>query len=136
MFAVAAGCSSKSLTPQQQAQADQLEYEAQLRRVIPDPARADQLVALANQFQELAQTSIASVNEYRAKVSALNSNYEATRDDYEALFSQQDAVREEFFRKAGALRERMVVFTSDAEWEQLRALRLKLVETDLQQLAE
>jgi voltage-gated potassium channel Kch len=133
----AAGCSSKQdLTPSQQAQADLAEYEMQIRRIIPDPARADQLVALTNQFQELAQTSIASVNEYRAKVSALNSNYEATRADYEALFSQQDAAREAFFKKAGALRERMVVFTSDAEWEQLRAVHLRLLEADLQQLLE
>ena len=137
LFAAAAGCSSKqALTPQQQAQADLLEYEAQIRRIIPDPARADQLVALTNQFQELAQTSIVSVNEYRAKVSALNSNYEATRADYEALFSEQDALREEFLQKAGALRQRMVVFTSDAEWEQLRTLRLKALEADLQRLAE
>ena len=137
MLAAAAGCSSKqALTPQQQAQADLADYEAQIRRIIPDPARADQLVALTNQFQELAQASIESVNDYRAKVTALNTNYEATRADYETLFSEQDAAREAFFEKAGALRERMVVFTSDAEWEQLKAVHLKLLEADLQQLAE
>jgi len=137
MFAAAAGCSSKQeLTPQQRMQAELAEYEMQIRRIIPDPARADQLVALTNQFQELAQASIGNLNEYRAKLSALNSNYEATRADYEALFKEQDATREGFFKKAGALRERMVVFTSDAEWEQLRALRLKLLEADLQQLVE
>ncbi|HTO45020.1 MAG TPA: hypothetical protein VML56_13165 [Burkholderiales bacterium] len=137
MFAASAGCSSKQeLTPQQRLQADLAEYEMQIRRIIPDPARADQLVALTNQFQELAETNIASVNEYRAKVSALNSDYEATRADYEALFNEQDATREGFFKKAGALRERMVVFTSDAEWEQLRALHLKVLEADLQQLLE
>lgn len=133
----APACSSKqALTPEQQSQADLSEYEAQVRRIIPDPARADQLVALANQFQELAQASIANINEYRSQLSALNSNYEATRADYEALFGQQDATREEFFKKAGALRERMVVYTSDAEWEKLKAVRLKLLETDLQQLVE
>ena len=137
VLAAAAGCSSKQeLTPQQQAQADMAAYEAQVRRIILDPARADQLVVLANQFQQLARESIASVNEYRAKLTALNGNYEATRADYEALFSQQDAVREAFFKRAGAIRERMVVFTSDAEWEQLRAARLKLLEADLQQLVE
>jgi hypothetical protein len=136
-FAAAAGCSSKQqLTPQQQAQADLAEYEAQIRRIIPDPARADQLVALTNQFQQVAQESIASMNEYRAKVTALNSDYQATRADYEALFSRQDAAREAFLQKAGALRERMVVFTSDAEWEQLKTARLKALEADLLQLME
>ena len=133
----APACSSKqALTPEQQSQADLSEYEAQVRRIILDPARADQLVALSNQFQELAQASIESVNDYRAKVTALNTNYEATRADYETLFSEQDSAREAFFEKAGALRERMVVFTSDAEWEELKAVHLKLLEADLQQLAE
>ena len=38
--------------------------------------------------------SVASVNDYRAKVAALHSNYEATREDFETLFREQDAVRD------------------------------------------
>lgn len=45
-------------------------------------------------------------------------------------------MREAFFEKAGALRQRMVVFTSDLEWEQLKPLGLKVLEADLQQLIE
>jgi hypothetical protein len=136
-FAGAAGCSSKhELTPEQQAQADLAAYETEIRRIIPDPARADQLVALTNQFQQMTQESIANMNQYQAKASALNSDYQATRDDYEALFTRQDAAREAFLQKAGALRERMVVFTSDSEWEQLKAARLKTLEADLQQLMD
>ena len=131
----AAGCSSKhELTPEQQAQADVTAYEVEIRKIIPDPARADQLVALTKEFQQLADESIAAIKSYRAKVAALNSNYDATRQDYETLFSAQDASRETFIKKAGALRERMAVFTTDAEWEALKKARLRALDADLEEL--
>ena len=131
----AAGCSSKhELTPEQQAPADVTAYEAQIHKIVPDPARADQLVALTNEFQRLATESIASVKGYRAKVTALNSDYDATRQDYEALFSQQDARREAFIKKASSLRERMAALTTDSEWEELKKARLRLLDADLEEL--
>jgi uncharacterized coiled-coil DUF342 family protein len=134
-LAAVAGCSSKrDLTPEQQAQADVTAYEQEIRKVIPAPARADQLVALTNEFQQLATESIASVKNYRAKLAALNSNYDATRADYETLFREQDASREAFLKKAGALRERMAVFTNDSEWEQLKKARLRALDADLEEL--
>jgi len=134
-LATVAGCSSKrGLTPEQQAQADVTAYEAQIHKIVPDPARADQLVALTNEFQQLATESIANVKSYRAKVAALNSDYDATRQDYEVLFSQQDASREAFIKKAGALRERMAALTTDSEWEELKKARLRLLDADLEEL--
>jgi uncharacterized coiled-coil DUF342 family protein len=134
-LAAVAGCSSKrELTPEQQAQADVTAYEAQIHKIVPDPARADQLVALTNEFQQLATESIANVKSYRAKVAALNTDYDATRQDYEALFSQQDASREAFIKKAGALRERIAALTTDSEWEELKKARLRLLDADLEEL--
>ncbi|HTS52803.1 MAG TPA: hypothetical protein VMH26_05980 [Burkholderiales bacterium] len=134
-LAAGSGCSSKGdLTPEQQALVDLAAYEQEIRKVIAEPARADQLIALTNEFQSLATESIARIKNYRAKVAALNSNYDATRADYEVLFSEQDAAREAFVKKAGALRERMVVFTSDSEWEQLKKARLRALDADLEEL--
>ena len=134
-LSTAVGCSSKhELTPEQRAQADVAAYEAEIRKIIPDPARADQLVALTNEFQQLANESIAAIRSYRAKVTALNSNYDATRQDYETLFSAQDASREAFIKKAGAIRERMAAFTTDSEWEALKKARLRTLDADLQEL--
>jgi hypothetical protein len=129
------GCSSKPpFTPTQQAQADVAAYEAEIRKIVADPARADRLVALTNEFQQLAKENIANVSAYRANAAALNSNYAATRADYEALFSQQDANREVFLRKALALRERMSALTTDSEWEQLKKARLRALDAELQEL--
>ena len=132
---IAGGCSSKpTLSPEQQAQADLAEYEAELRKVITDPVRADKLMALTNEFQKLLQDTVTHVTSYRAKAAALNSNYEATRVEYESLFSQQDAAREIFVQKAVALREQMAALTTDAEWAQLKRARLRTLDADLQEL--
>ena len=134
-LATAGGCSSKpALSPEQQAQADLTAYEAELRTVITDPVRADKLMALTNEFQKLLQDTVTHVSSYRAKAAALNSNYEATRVEYESLFSQQDAAREIFVQKAVALREQMAALTTDAEWAQLKRARLRTLDADLQEL--
>jgi len=133
-LAAATGCSSKSLTPEQQAQADLSACDAQIRKVVADPARADKLVALTDEFSKLGWQSIASINAYRAKVAALNSNYDATREEFEALFREQDAVRTDFLKKALTLREQISAITTDAEWEQLKSARLRALENGLQQL--
>jgi hypothetical protein len=126
------GCSSKPLTPEQQAQADLKEYEVQVRKVIADPARADQLVALANEFQRQVRQSADILGDYPAKVAALDANYDAVRKDYEALLGEQDARREVLLKKFGALREQMVALTTDAEWEELKKARLRTLEAYLQ----
>jgi len=130
-----AACSHKpTLTADQQAQADLAAYQTQIRKIVVDPMRVDQLVALTNEFQKLARQEIADLKVYRAKVAALNANYEATRADYEAVFAKQDAARETIVHKAGALREQMAALTTDQEWDQLGKTRLKLTEADLRQL--
>ena len=54
--------------------------------------------------------------------------------DYEAVFSEQDAARDAFFKKATALRQRMAALTSDSEWEKLKKARLRGLEADLREL--
>jgi len=135
VLAIAGGCSSRpALSPEQQAQTDLTEYEAQLRKVITDPVRADKLMALTNEFQKLLQDTVTHVTSYRVKAAALNANYDASRADYDRLFNQQDAAREAFMQKATALREQMAALTSDAEWAQLKKARLRALDADLQEL--
>jgi hypothetical protein len=134
-FLTAGGCSSKpALSPEQQAQADLTAYEAELRKTVSDPVRADKLMALTHEFQKLLQDTVTHVSGYRAKAAALNSNYEATRADYEKLFSEQDAARETFMRKAISLRQQMAALTTDEEWAQLKKARLRALDADLQEL--
>ena len=137
VLAAVAGCSSKSKpmpTREQQEQADLTEYEAQIREVIPDSARAAKLITLTREFQTLVKQGVASIKDYRTKVAALNSNYEAARADYEALFSQQETARDAFLKKATVIREQAAALVTDAEWEQLRKARLRALDAALEEL--
>jgi hypothetical protein len=135
VLAALTACSSKHLTAEERERAEVQAYEAQIRKVVADPARADQLVALTNEFQQQAEKSVAAFRDYRAKVAALNSNYEATREQFQALLSQQDTHRELWTRKVTGLRQRMAALTTDLEWERLKKARLRIFEADLQDLA-
>ena len=133
------GCSSKpkpkpTPAPEQQAQADVTHYEALIRKVVADSALADKLVMLTNELQTLVKQGVARAKDYRAKMAALDSNHEASRADYETLINQQDTARETFLKKAMALRERSASLTTDAEWEQLKKARLRVLDTDLEEL--
>jgi hypothetical protein len=134
VLAAVAGCSSKHLTPEQQAQANMEAYEAQIRKVVADPARADQLVALTTEYQQQMHESAVVVRDYRAKLAALNASYEATREDFETLFRQQDAHREALLRKVAALREQIAALTTDAEWHELEKARQRMLDPDVQDL--
>src|SRR5262245_19331180 len=107
-----AGC--KHETPAQEAQkiaaresADVKQAEERIRQVVQDPARANQLVALLSELQNLVGDTAARTKDERAKAAALNANYAATRADYQALFGRQDALRERSLDRALAIREQM-----------------------------
>ena len=135
VLAALTGCSSKHPTAEQQVRGEVQAYEAQIRNLVADPVRADQLVALTKEFQQEAAASVAIFRDYRAKMAALNSNYEATREQFEALLNEQNGHREVWTKKLTALREQMTALTTDSEWEELRKARLSIFEADLQDLA-
>jgi hypothetical protein len=126
------GCSSKPpLTPEQQVQADVAPLDAQIRKVVSDPARANQLIALSQEHQQLVRQNAVLVRAYRAKLVALNANYQATRADFEALFNQHEANREAMLGKVAALRERMAAVAKDAEWQDLNKINQRIWEIEL-----
>jgi hypothetical protein len=131
-----AGC--KHETPEQQAQArldaDVANYQEQIRKVVQDPVRADRLVSLVSEFKALARTAASAMREQRAKLAALNANYDATRADFASLFRQQDAERQALLEKAMSLREQMAALTTDSEWEQLKQAREKELTAILQEV--
>jgi hypothetical protein len=71
------GCKSHE-TPEQQAQArldpDVANYQEQIRKVVQDPFRAEELVALVSDFEKLAREAAIMVRENQAKLAALNAN--------------------------------------------------------------
>jgi hypothetical protein len=117
--------SSKSKeTPEQRAETGLGRYQAHIREIVKDPARADRLVDLSTQFQGVVEDAGRSLESYRANVSLLNANYDATLAEFRALFDQQDSERAGLIERAITLRTRMAAITTDAEWAELKKARV------------
>lgn len=123
-ISIACSSSKSKETPDQLAETGLSAYQAHIHRVVKDPARADQLVELSTEFQRVIEEAGHSLDSYRAKVSVLNANYDATLAEFEALFDQRDKERAESIEKAIALRARMAAITTDAEWSELKKARV------------
>jgi uncharacterized protein YdcH (DUF465 family) len=123
---IGAACSSSKSkeSPEQQAEIGLAAYQADIRRLVRDPLRAEQLVALNTEFQAVVEKAGRSFESYRANVSALNSNYGATEAEFQTLFDRHDTERAELIEKAIALRTRMAAITTDLEWAELRKARV------------
>jgi hypothetical protein len=121
------GCSSKPpLAPEQQVQADVANLDAQIRKVVSDPARAQQLIALSQEYQQQIRQNAVLVRAYRAKLVALNANYQATRADFDALLNQHEANRESMLGKGAAIRDRMAAVATDAEWQDIDKINQRI----------
>jgi hypothetical protein len=130
------GC--KHETPEAQAQArldaDVANYQDQIRKIVQDAVRADKLVSLVSDFESLARNAASVMRDQRAKLAALNANYDATRAEFAAMFRQQDAERQALLKKALELRQQMAALTTDSEWEQLKQAREKELAAILQEV--
>jgi hypothetical protein len=140
--ALAVGCKSHE-TPAEQSQqvkaqedADVANYEAQIRKVVKDPARADQLVALLSQVQILVHDAAGTVRNERAEIAALNADYKASRVDYDRVFALDDPIHQSYLKRGLELRQEMAALMTDDEWEQLKSVRVKALDAILEDLEQ
>ena len=134
LFAVAglAACSHKpELTPVQVAQKDMAEFQAEIRKVVKDSSRAEQLVALTSEFQATVVTVAGRDSALQAAVTALDADFGATRDQYVALHEKARAARREFAAKLASLRLQMAAVATADEWEQLKKVRVTTMDAEL-----
>ncbi len=128
-------CSKKpELTPSQAAQKDMTQFQAEIRKIVQDPARADSLVAMTNEFQTIVAGVAARDSAAMARIGVLTREYSSTRAQFDSMFSASAAERAKVVPELAALRSRMAAVATDAEWQQLKSARLKLSEAEVQAL--
>jgi HD-GYP domain-containing protein (c-di-GMP phosphodiesterase class II) len=123
---ISSACSSSKSkeTPEQKATAELGTYQADIRRVVKDKTRADQMIALTSEFHGLVATFARSFQDQHERVAVLNANYGASLAEFQDLFSQIDKERAQLIDKAFALRARMTALTTEEEWTQLKKVRI------------
>ena len=129
------GCKHKAQPPQQQAQADFAAYQKRIREVVKDPARAEQVIALADDLQRQVNQLRATLVKSRAELAALNANYNAKRADFDAFFKEQDAGRLALIDKVISVRTQISKLLTESEWESLHKYGIEALDADLKELA-
>ena len=128
------GC-AKPKPPQQQAKIDFAAYQKRIREVVKDPARADQVIALADDLQQQVDQLRAKLVKSRAELAALNANYNAKRADFDAFFKEQDAGRLALIDKVISVRTQISKLLTESEWESLHKYGVEALDADLKELA-
>ncbi len=134
-LAVLSACHKKpELTPVQVAQQDLTQFQAEVRKIVKDSARAESLVAMTNEFQAIVATTAQGDSVAHARIDALTRDYGSTRGQFDSVFSAVMSKRRLALSQVALLRARMAAVATPAEWEQLKSARLKLSENEINAL--
>ena len=106
--------------------AESREQETELvRATVMDPARAERFVGLLRERDLLVEEHARRLIEYRRKVATLSADYDARREDFEALFADFNRQRESAQKETVDLVVAMKEATTADEWKTISRFQLK-----------
>lgn len=110
-------------------QAQIAEYRQQeielVRDTVSDPARAERLLQLLAERDHLVETHAKRVIAHRQKMSALTADYDARREDFEALLADFNRQRASAQKETIDLVAAMKAATTADEWKVISRFQLK-----------
>ena len=127
---VLAACASRKEAPDPVAVQEQIaEYRAQeidlVRATVLDGDRADILVALLGERDRLISDHVKEISVHRKEMAALNADYDAERESFDARLNEYNKQRESAQREIVALIAAMKNETTADEWKILSKYQLK-----------
>jgi len=98
---------------------------------VTDPDRADKVVDLVDQLEKSFEDTRKNVQARKAKTRALNANYDATRDDFAALYDEakQDMVSNR--ATMTRIHRQMVDAMTVDEWSQVQKAESKALQASV-----
>jgi len=122
LLAVAGGCRS-SKKAEDPVTVLQGKVNEEVRAVVKDPNTAAQVEALAQQVLDLLRQMEQEDSAYRARLDALNANYDATSQQFSEISSTHRASHSALLKQSVEIRDRMAGLLTDEEWKKLNDLR-------------
>jgi len=120
------GCKEKSaVDPELFIRTKTEEFQAQVRKVVKDPARAEQAVAVAGQMTEPLIKAYRQQLAIDQELRSLFASYESSKDDYQKLFAANEEARLASHQIVLALSARLGALTTEKEWKKLEGARGK-----------
>ena len=95
------------------------ELRAAVLAEIPDTDRANKVAVLVDQLEQLMSEAAEARNAHTARIFALNTNYDATEDDFRAVFREFNAKRDARQERVLTIDQRARALTTPKEWKVL-----------------
>jgi len=95
-----------------------------VRTTVPDPARANRLIALLAERDRMIADNAKAIAEYRKRMTALNADYDAERASFDALVAGYNDLRKAAQIQFVALIAAMKKETTAEEWKILSKYQL------------
>jgi major membrane immunogen (membrane-anchored lipoprotein) len=99
------------------------ELRAAVAREVKDPDRAKRAAALVDEMEQLTIRANADYKDHEARLRALNANYDATPEDFRALFRDFNDRRDKRQAQTLDLNRRAKALLTMQEWQELAKLR-------------
>jgi hypothetical protein len=109
---------------QQLAQARAGEREL-VQSVIADTERVDRFIALIDVRDQLAREQLEATKQQRDRITAISTDYQATREDFEVAFRSYNEARKKNQREYLAVVAAMKGATTAEEWKVISKYQLK-----------
>ena len=99
-----------------------------LQKTVKDPARLEQMLAIVDDAAPRMGQGLAELLKLQTEQKHLQAAYEATPDDFRALYERMDAAREQYRSLFVDTRMALAELASDEEWEHIVAPDLALLD--------
>ncbi len=129
VLALMAACGG---TPPTNAEVEKQAFDdlrEEVRETIADGDREASVIAVVDQLQDEFTSLRRLAEERRAKLRALNANYDATRDQFAALGAEFNAQREVSHKRFQDVQEKLRASVTPEEWAELERTNTKAMST-------
>jgi uncharacterized coiled-coil DUF342 family protein len=125
------GCAAPQ-TSTERAHDEMNDFRAAVRKAVPDPARSQQVIGLADQLEKLVEEANAEARSFHERLTTLNANYDATEADFAKLLAERESTRRAWRERVLAARTGIAQHLTDAEWKQLESARAEALISSLE----
>ena len=128
-----AACSGEpKLTPEKAVLQSMDELRSAAQTTIKDPARAKEMVGVVDQLERHFDEALKANQTHFVRLRALDTDYDTTEADFRKLFADFNAGAVRRRDRFVELRERLIAATTEAEWNDIAKVRLRVLESLVQ----
>ncbi len=104
------------------------DIRAGVREEIKDPGRASEAVGLVDQMEQMIMEASEARKAHEARIVSLNANYDATEEDFKAVFREFNAKKNSRQDRLVGVIQQAKALTTAAEWKAIAKVKAHALE--------